>query len=86
MLEVEAKAHQIVRQEQRIDELETEVNVYSENHRMMSEQLREAEMKKHELEQQVRKIILHDRWIMLSVCLQTKQYTSLDVVLIVCMI
>lgn len=53
-MEVESKAAQLQRQEQRIEELEKEVSVYSENHRMMSEQLREAEMKKHELGQQVR--------------------------------
>lgn len=54
LTEVESKAQQLQRQEQRIGELETELNVYSENHRMLTEQLRESEMKKHELDQQVR--------------------------------
>lgn len=52
-MEVENKAQQLQRQEERIGELESELSVYSENHRMMSEQLRESEMKKHELDQQV---------------------------------
>ena len=53
LVEVESKAQQLQRQEERITELESELSVYSENHRMISEQLRESEMKKHELDQQV---------------------------------
>jgi len=53
LVEVESKAQQLVRQEERIEELEKELAVYSENHRMMSEQLRETDMSKHQLEQQV---------------------------------
>jgi len=52
-MEVEAKAQQLQRQEQRINELESELSVYAENHRSMSEQLREAQSKKKELDQQV---------------------------------
>ena len=55
LVEVESKAQQLQRQEERITELESELSVYSENHRMISEQLRESEMKKHELDQQVKK-------------------------------
>ena len=54
LVEVESKAQQLQRQEERITELESELSVYSENHRMISEQLRESEMKKHELDQQVK--------------------------------
>lgn len=53
LIEVESKSQQLIRQEERIEELENEVNIYTENHRLMTDELRESEMRKKELESQV---------------------------------